>query len=76
MKRGKKVLEYSSRLLDIVMPEVIVPFRFDDFSIPMPSDMKAPVLPFQDLPGFLERVSQNAPDAEIRLPHIFETMTF
>jgi L-ascorbate metabolism protein UlaG (beta-lactamase superfamily) len=72
----KKALEYSSRLLDILNPKVIVPFHFDDFSAPFRQDITAPDLPFQDIPGFLKQVSKNAPDAEIKKPQTFETITF
>lgn len=72
----KKVPGYPSRLLQIVKPRVVVPFHFDDFSAPMKQDMKARPLPLQDHPGLLKRISQAAPDAEIRWPEMFETMTF
>ena len=72
----KKIPEYFTRLLEIVKPKIIVPFHFDDFSTPLPSNMKAPTLPFVDLTGLLKRIRQSAPDIEIRLAQPFETMTF
>ncbi|MBW2648995.1 MAG: hypothetical protein JRC53_04130, partial [Deltaproteobacteria bacterium] len=59
----------------ILQPKVIIPFHYDDFSSSMPEDGKARNLPFQDMPGFLKRVSGSAPGAEIRMIRPFETMT-
>ena len=72
----KKVPEYTTRLLQIVKPQIVVPFHFDDLSAPLKPNMKAPNMPFQDRPGLLQRISQTAPQAEIRVPQMFETMSF
>lgn len=72
----KKIPEYSTHLLEIVKPQIIVPFHFDDFSAPIRPHLKPPTLPLVDLGGFLKRISQSSPDIEIRLPQPFETMTF
>lgn len=72
----KRILGYSTHLLEIVKPKTIVPFHFDDFSAPIRPHLKPPTLPFVDMTGFLKRISQSAPDIEIRLPQPFETMTF
>jgi len=72
----KKVATYPDRLLQMVKPRVVVPFHFDDISAPMKPNMKAPMLPFQDRPGFVERVSRAAPGAQVRVPETFEPMTF
>jgi len=72
----KKVPGYSSRLLEIVKPKIVVPFHFDDFSAPVRPQRKPPTLPFVDVRGFLKRISRSVPDIEIRLPQPFETMTF
>ena len=72
----KKVPGYCTRLPEILQPEVIIPFHFDDFSAPMNADMHAPPLPFQDMKGFLGRISQAAPQAEIRVPRTFDPMFF
>ena len=50
--------------------------HFDDFSGPMDANMDAPALLFQDMKGFLSRISQSAPRAEIRVPRTFESMFF
>ena len=72
----KKNPEYTTLLLDILKPEVIVPFHFDDFSVPIPPSMKTPVLPLLDITKFQKRLSQSAPYAEIIMPQIFNTMSF
>ncbi len=72
----KKVPQYCTRLLEMLQPEVIVPFHFDDFSAPMDVNRNAPALIFQGMKGFLRRISQSAPKAEIRIPKTFEPMFF
>ena len=72
----KRVPQYCTRLPEILKPEVIIPFHFDDFSGPMDANMDAPALPFQDMKGFLSRISQSAPWAQIRVPRTFESMFF
>ena len=72
----KKVPAYSTHLLEITKPKIVVPFHFDDFSAPIHAHLKHRTLPFVDMRGFLQRIRQSAPDIEIRLPQPFETMTF
>jgi L-ascorbate metabolism protein UlaG (beta-lactamase superfamily) len=72
----KKVPGYTSRLLQIVKPKLIVPFHYDDFSAPISPNVKVRTLPLQDMAGFLKRISESAPDAEIRNARPFETMSF
>jgi L-ascorbate metabolism protein UlaG (beta-lactamase superfamily) len=71
-----KVPEYCTRLLEIVRPEIIVPFHFDDFSLPIDSNGKVRGLPFRNVSGFLRHVAKGAPHAEIRLVKPFEPMFF
>jgi L-ascorbate metabolism protein UlaG (beta-lactamase superfamily) len=71
-----KVPEYCTRFLEIVRPEVIVPFHFDDFSLSLPSNGKVRGLPFRDMSGFIDRVSNGAPHAEIRLVKPLEPILF
>jgi len=71
-----KVPDYCTRLLEIVRPEIIVPFHFDDFSLPIDSNGKVRGLPFRNISGFLRHVSKGAPHAEIRLVKPFEPMVF
>jgi L-ascorbate metabolism protein UlaG (beta-lactamase superfamily) len=72
----KSIPGYTTRLLQIVKPKVIVPFHYDDFSTPISPNGKAGIVPFQDMAGFLKRISQSVPDAEIRVARIFESMSF
>lgn len=72
----RKVPEYCVRIPEILKPDVIIPFHFDDFSAPMGSDMNAPPLLFLGMKGFLRQISQSAPWAEIRVPRMFEPMVF
>jgi len=72
----KKMHDYATRLPGIVKPKVIVPFHYDDFSRPLSEGGKVPMLPLQDLPGLLERLSKGVPDVEVRLVQPFEVMNF
>ncbi len=72
----KKVQGYTSRLLEIVKPKVIIPFHYDNFTVPLSSDMKVPNLPFQDISGFTDQLSRWANGAEIRMLKLFESVTF
>jgi L-ascorbate metabolism protein UlaG (beta-lactamase superfamily) len=70
----KRVPEFTTRLPALVKPRIIVPFHYDDFTRPLARDLTSSKLPFQDLPGFLDRLSKQAPDAEVRLIDTFEAM--
>ncbi len=61
---------YTSRLIDIVQPEVVVPFHFDDFSRPISKTGKAPLLPFQDMSGFVSEIKRHSPKVKIVIPEI------
>ena len=61
---------YTSRLIDLVQPEVVVPFHFDDFSRPISKTGKAPLLPFQDISGFVSEIKKYFPEVKIVLPKI------
>ena len=61
---------YTSRLMDIVKPEVVVPFHFDDFSRQISKTGKAPLLPFQDMSGFVSEIKQHSPEVKIVIPKI------
>ena len=67
---------YTTRLLKIVKPKIIVPFHYDDFSTPISPNGRAGIVPFQDMAGFLKSVSQSVPGVEIRVARIFESMSF
>ena len=70
----KKIPEYCTRLPQIVKPKIIIPFHYDDFFSPLPEDGKVRTLPFQDMQGFLKKVSESAPGAEIRMIRPFESL--
>ncbi len=70
----KRVPEFTTRLPALVKPRIIVPFHYDDFTRPLAPNMSSPKLPFQDLPGFLERLSEQAPEAEVRVIDTFEAL--
>jgi L-ascorbate metabolism protein UlaG (beta-lactamase superfamily) len=72
----KKVPAYTTHLLEIVKPRMIIPFHFDDFTTPVRPHLKPRILPLTDLTGFVRRIKQSAPHIEIRTPQPFETMTF
>ena len=61
---------YTSRLMEIVQPEVVVPFHFDDFSRQISKTGKAPLLPFQDMSGFVSEVKKHSPEVKIVFPKI------
>ncbi|MCK5097248.1 MAG: MBL fold metallo-hydrolase [Desulfobacteraceae bacterium] len=61
---------YTSRLIDLVQPKIVVPFHFDDFSRPIPKTGKTPILPFQDMSGFVSEIKKHGPEIKIVLPEI------
>lgn len=71
----KKVPGYADRLPGMLAPKTIVPFHFDDFSVPLPANRVARNLPLQDLPGFIRCLSESAPHAAVRVPRTFEKFT-
>jgi len=66
----KRKIGYTSSLLDIVKPEVIIPFHFDDFSRAIPKTGKTPRLPFQDMSEFIAQIRKHAPNVKIIFPAI------
>ncbi|MBM3156610.1 MAG: MBL fold metallo-hydrolase [Chloroflexi bacterium] len=72
----KKVPEYTTKLLQIVKPKAIVPFHYDDFSVPLKLKTKTRNLPMLDMKLFLRQILKSAPDAEIRLLQPFESTIF
>ncbi len=72
----KKAPGFTSRFVKNLKPEVIIPFHFDNFTVPISKNGETPSFPFQGMEGFLEELAQNAPDADIRIPKPFEVMTF
>lgn len=72
----KRVPGYTRVLPALVRPRCIVPFHYDDFTRPLAGDRTSPKLPFQDLPGFLDRLSEHAPGIEVRVLDTFEAANF
>lgn len=72
----KRLPEYCTRLPQILRPEVIVPFHYDDFSSPFRKDGTVRPLPLQGIEGFFRRISEENPGCEIRRVRPFEPMTF
>jgi len=70
----KRVPEYLDRLPALVKPGLVVPFHYDDFTRPLVPGRPAPKLPFQNLPGFLARLAERVPDAEVRVVEPYEAV--
>ena len=71
----KKSRDYTTTLLDILRPEVIVPFHFDDFTASIDGG-KIPVLPFTHMTRFLEEIRSVLPKTKIRMPRPYAPMKF
>lgn len=72
----KNVPEYTTKFVEMLGPEVIVPFHFDDFTARIPNTGRVRALPFTDMQGFIERIHHNNPGAVIRIPNPDEVMRF
>jgi L-ascorbate metabolism protein UlaG (beta-lactamase superfamily) len=66
----KRKKGYTSKMIDLVKPKIVVPFHFDDFSRPISKTGKPPLLPFQDMSGFVSEIKKNAPEVKIVFPKI------
>lgn len=72
----RMIPDYLGRVLSRVRPKVVVPFHFDDFSAPLPKDLRTPMLPGIPMKPFLEGIAALAPDAKIVLPDLYKPMEF
>jgi L-ascorbate metabolism protein UlaG (beta-lactamase superfamily) len=72
----KSVPEYTTRLVNLLNPEVVIPFHFDDFTRRLSPSGNTRRLPFVDMEGFVERVHKYSPGAVIRIPKTNEVMRF
>jgi L-ascorbate metabolism protein UlaG (beta-lactamase superfamily) len=70
----RKIPGYPERLIDMVQPKMVIPFHYDDFSAPMPADMRAPSLPGQGVKAFLQRIAGRVPGLEVRVPATYEAL--
>lgn len=76
MPGWKAIENYHGRLLSRTRPKIVVPFHFDDFSAPLSRDFTAPPVPWLSKNRFLKRIAEEAPDARIVHPALFEPMVF
>ncbi len=72
----KKAPGFTSHFVRKLKPEIIIPFHFDNFTVPISKNGETPSFPFQGMEAFLKELAQSAPDADIRIPRPFEVMTF
>jgi L-ascorbate metabolism protein UlaG (beta-lactamase superfamily) len=76
MPGWKMIPNYHGRILSRVRPKIVVPFHFDDFSAPLSKDGRAPSVPWRSEKRFWDRIAEEAPDARIVHPALFQTMVF
>lgn len=73
----KRTPDYHQRVLSRVQPEVVVPFHFDDFTLPLDLGQRAArYLPFQGMQDFVAAVREHAPQAEVLMPTPFQELNF
>lgn len=63
--------DFAGRLLNLTRPAHVVPFHFDDFSVPIKEGESFPHVPGVDLEGFLQEIRAAAPDVKIEIPKPF-----
>jgi L-ascorbate metabolism protein UlaG (beta-lactamase superfamily) len=76
MPGWKMIPNYHGRILSRVRPRIVVPFHFDDFSAPLSNDGRTPSVPGRSGKRFLERIAEEAPDARIVRPDLFQPLLF
>lgn len=72
----KKIPDYHHRILSRTQPQVVIPFHFDDFSVPLRWDGSAPDLPLLDKEGFQRQIARCAPQARVIWPAVNQPMDF
>jgi len=72
----KSVPGYTARMVNMLNPEVVIPFHFDNFTRRLPGSGNVGSIPFIDLKGFIDHVHRNSPGAVIRIPRTNEVMRF
>jgi L-ascorbate metabolism protein UlaG (beta-lactamase superfamily) len=70
------IQNFHGRILSRVRPKIVIPFHFDDFSAPLSQDHRAPSVPWRSERRFLDRIVEEAPDARIVYPALFQPMEF
>ena len=63
---------FVPRLLEAVRPEVVVPFHWDDFTVPLREGRDPPRVLFVDVEGFVDEVSRCAPGVRVRRVGVWE----
>jgi len=58
--------EFVPRLLAAVQPQAVVPFHWDDFTVPLREGRAPPRVPFVDVEGFVGAVRRAAPGVRVR----------
>ena len=66
--------EYTTSLLQMLKPSLIIPFHFDDFTLPVGKDGYVASLPFLKMKSFIERIGASAPKATIRILRPFDSI--
>ncbi|HOO47411.1 MAG TPA: MBL fold metallo-hydrolase [Deltaproteobacteria bacterium] len=72
----KRSPDYTSALLKTLRPGIIVPFHYDDFTMPLSPCMMPRVMPFSDMKGFMKRIAHVLPGAVIQIPLPYSPMEF
>ena len=67
---------YHGRILSRVKPKIVVPFHFDDFSAPLSKDFRTPFLPLRSEKHFLDKIAEEAPDAQIVYTDLYKPLVF
>jgi hypothetical protein len=62
-------------LLEAFRPKVVVPFHYDDFTVPLREGRDPPRIPTVDVEGFVTDLSRHAPQIGALLPRIGEILT-
>lgn len=72
----KNVPGYPSRCIEMLRPEVVIPFHFDDFTAKIPANRRVRAMPGTDLEGFTAQVRASAPGIVVKVPDPHEVMRF
>jgi L-ascorbate metabolism protein UlaG (beta-lactamase superfamily) len=72
----KNVPNYTSRFVEMLKPEVVIPFHFDDFTARIPASGNIRTMPLADLGGFVGRIRKHSPGTVILIPNPNEVMRF
>jgi L-ascorbate metabolism protein UlaG (beta-lactamase superfamily) len=68
--------DFLPRVLSRVRPQVVVPFHFDDFSVPVPERGTVSDLPLLDKDGFVRQLAIHAPQTRVQWTGLNTCLTF